>query len=88
MNKEHRDPEIIDLEAPRLAWYKQKTWKKHQNTVYWVVKIDTLFFVPLFLVVCLVWMMSRSFRLFLITDAEIFDVLSALTEFVDLLSAQ
>ena len=51
-------------------------------------KIDTLFFVPLFLVVCLVWMMSRSFRLFLITDAEIFDVLSALTEFVDLLSAQ
>ena len=35
-NKEHRDPEIIDLEAPRIAWYKQKTWKKHQNTVYWV----------------------------------------------------
>ena len=20
----------------RLAWYKQKVWKKHQNTVYWV----------------------------------------------------
>ena len=36
MNKEHRDPYVIDLEAPRLAWYKQKTWKKHQNTVYWV----------------------------------------------------
>ena len=36
MNKEHRDPEIIDFEAPRLAWYKQKTWKKHQNKVYWV----------------------------------------------------
>ena len=35
MNKEHRDPDIIDLEAPRLAWHKQKTWKK-QNTVYWV----------------------------------------------------
>ena len=33
MNKEHKDP---DLDAPRLAWYKQKTWKKHQNTVYWV----------------------------------------------------
>ena len=30
MNKEHRDPEIIDLEAPR------KAWKKHQKTVYWV----------------------------------------------------
>ena len=29
MNKEHRDPEGIDLEAPRLARYKQKTWKKH-----------------------------------------------------------
>ena len=27
---------MIDLEAPRLAWYKQKKWKKHQNTVYWV----------------------------------------------------
>ena len=21
MNKEHKDPDIIDLEAPRLAWY-------------------------------------------------------------------
>ena len=36
MNKEHRDPNKIDLEAPRLAWHKQKKWKKHQNTVYWV----------------------------------------------------
>ena len=36
MNKEHRDPNIIDLDAPRLAWFKQKKWKKHQNTVYWV----------------------------------------------------
>ena len=35
-NKEHRDPNIIDLEAPRLAWYHQKKWKKHQDTVYWV----------------------------------------------------
>ena len=24
MNKEHRDPNNIDLEASRLAWYKQK----------------------------------------------------------------
>ena len=30
------DPNKIDLEAPRLAWYHQKKWKKHQNTVYWV----------------------------------------------------
>ena len=36
MTKEHRDPNIIDLEAPRLAWYHQEKWKKHQNTVYWV----------------------------------------------------
>ena len=36
MYKEHKDPDVIDLSAPRLAWYKQKTWKKHQNTVYWV----------------------------------------------------
>ena len=26
----------FDLTKPRLAWYKQKTWKRHQDTVYWV----------------------------------------------------
>ena len=26
-NKEHKDPYEIDLNAPRLAWYKQKKWK-------------------------------------------------------------
>ena len=36
MNKEYRDPNKIDLEAPCLAWYHQKKWKKHSNTVYWV----------------------------------------------------
>ena len=36
MHKEHKDPDIIDLDAPRLAWYKQKVWRKHQNMVYWV----------------------------------------------------
>ena len=36
MNKEHRDPNNIDLEAPRLARYLQTAWKKHKNTVYWV----------------------------------------------------
>ena len=35
LDKEHKDPEKIDLEAPRLARYMQ-AWKKHQNTVYWV----------------------------------------------------
>ena len=34
--KEHKDPDTIDLEAPRLAQYMQTAWKKHQNTVYWV----------------------------------------------------
>ena len=36
MDKEHKDLETIDLEAPRLAQYMHKTWKKHQNTVIWV----------------------------------------------------
>ena len=36
MNQEHKDPYEIDLNAPRLAWYKQKKWKRDQNTVYWV----------------------------------------------------
>ena len=35
-NKEHKDPNNIDLEAPHLAWYKQKKWKIHQDIVYWV----------------------------------------------------
>ena len=36
MDKEHKDPETVDLKAPRLAQYMQNAWKKHQNTVYWV----------------------------------------------------
>ena len=36
MNKEHKDPDEIDLNASRLARYKPKVWKKQQNTVYWV----------------------------------------------------
>ena len=36
MDKEHKDPDTIDLEVPRLAQYTHKAWKKHQNTVYWV----------------------------------------------------
>ena len=36
MNKEHKDPDTVDLKAPRLARYLQTAWKKHQNTVYWV----------------------------------------------------
>ena len=36
MDKEHKDPETINLKAPRLAQYMQTAWKKHQNTVYCV----------------------------------------------------
>ena len=36
MDKEHKDPDTIDLEGPRLAQYMQTALKKHQNTVYWV----------------------------------------------------
>ena len=32
MNKEHRDPQELDLNKPRLASYKQM-WKRHQDTV-------------------------------------------------------
>ena len=35
MNKDHRDPQELDLTKPRLASYKQK-WKRHQDTVYWI----------------------------------------------------
>ena len=35
MNKNHKDPQELDLTKPRLAWYKQK-WKRHQDTVYWL----------------------------------------------------
>ena len=40
-SREHKDPDVIDLEAPRLARHKQKVWKIHQDTVYWVdIKLD------------------------------------------------
>ena len=34
--EEHKDPEKIDLKAPRLARYMHTACKKNQNTVYWV----------------------------------------------------
>ena len=36
MDRNHRDPDTNDLNAPRHAQYMHKAWKKHQNTVYWV----------------------------------------------------
>ena len=35
MNKNHKDPQELDLTKPRLASYMQ-VWKVHQDTVYWV----------------------------------------------------
>ena len=42
MNKEHKDPDTIDLNAPRHAQYMHNAWKKHQNTVYWVYWVQQL----------------------------------------------
>ena len=36
MDKEHKDPETIDLGTLRPSQYMHKAWKKHQNTVCWV----------------------------------------------------
>ena len=36
MDKNHKDPDTIDLNAPRLAQCMHKAWKRHQNTVSWV----------------------------------------------------
>ena len=36
MDKNHKDLDTIDLNAPRHAQYMHNAWKKHQNTVYWV----------------------------------------------------
>ena len=35
-DKEHKDPDKIDLEAPRRAQYLHKASKRHQDAVYWV----------------------------------------------------
>ena len=35
-DKEHKDPEKIDLKKPRRAQYMHNAWKKHQDAVYWV----------------------------------------------------
>ena len=36
MNKEHTDPQELELTKPRLESYKQKKWRRYQDTVYWV----------------------------------------------------
>ena len=36
MDKNHKDPDTIDLSVPRHAQYMHKVWKRHQDAVYWV----------------------------------------------------
>ena len=36
MDKNHKDPDEIDLNVPRRAQYLPNTWKRHQDPVYWV----------------------------------------------------
>ena len=35
-DEDHKDPENIDYSAPRHARYVQNTWKRHQDTVFWI----------------------------------------------------
>ena len=35
-DEDHKDPENIDYSVPRHARYVQNTWKRHQDTVYWI----------------------------------------------------
>ena len=36
MDKNHKDLDTIDLNAPRHAQHMHEAWKKHQNPVFWV----------------------------------------------------
>ena len=36
MDKNYKDPDVIDLNVPRRAQYLHKAWKRHQDAVYWV----------------------------------------------------
>ena len=35
-DENHQDPENIDYSMPRRARYVQNTWKRHQDTVFWI----------------------------------------------------
>ena len=35
-DENQRDPENIDYSVPRHARYLQNTWKRHQDTVFWI----------------------------------------------------
>ena len=35
-DENYQDPENIDYSVPRRARYMQKSWKRHQDTVFWI----------------------------------------------------
>ena len=35
-DEDHRDPETVDYSVPRRARYVQNSWKRHQDTVFWI----------------------------------------------------
>ena len=39
MDKNHKDPDVIDFSVPRSAQYLHNAWKRHQDAVYWVKSI-------------------------------------------------
>ena len=36
MDKNHKDPDMMNFTEPRLAQYMHKAWKKYQDAIYWV----------------------------------------------------
>ena len=36
-DESYKDPEYIDFSVPRLARYLHSAWKRHQDTIFWVV---------------------------------------------------
>ena len=36
VDKNHKDPDEIDLNVPRRVQYLHNAWKRHQDAVYWV----------------------------------------------------
>ena len=34
MDKNHKDPDVIDLSVPRHAQYLHKAWKRHQDAIF------------------------------------------------------
>ena len=42
MDKNHKDPGVIDLSVPRRAQHLHEAWKRHQDAVYWEILSDSI----------------------------------------------